>query len=266
MYELLLQPIESELARLQPSTLIFINDGLLRNVPMAALYNGRQFLVEDYGIGVSLGLNLRLKKTALSPSNTRALALGLSAATAEFTSLPYVQSEIDRLARLVDVKQIFNEEFTEKNLAAELAQNNFDLVHIATHGQFNGTIEDSFLLTYQDQISLSELEMLLSNHQANFPDNPLELLTLSACQTATGNKRATLGLAGVAIRSGVNNVLGSLWFLNDLEVVNLIADFYDSLFIQKMSPPEALRQAQIKMIDSEIAHPALWSSLTLIVN
>ena len=267
MYELLVKPIESELALVQPSTLIFIHDGLLRNVPMAALYNGEQFLVENYALGTSLGLNLKLKKTELSPANTQALALGLSAETAEFDSLPYVKEEIELLAQLVDTRQLFNEEFTEKNMSEELTQNNFPLVHIATHGQFNGTIEDSFLLTYQEKISLSALERILNAHQNNFPNKPIELLTLSACQTATGNNRATLGLAGVAIRSGVSQVIGSLWFLNDSAENELITDFYHSLLLDKMSPYEALRQAQVKMLHEPIfSHPALWSSLILIAN
>ncbi len=266
MYELLLQPLESELALVQPSTLIFIPDGLLRNIPMAALYDGQKFLVENYALGTSLGLNLSLKKTELLLSKAQALAFGLSVETLEFNSLPYVREEIKLLAQLVETRQIFNEEFTKKNMTAELNQDNFPLVHIATHGQFNGTLEDSFLLTYQEKISLSELETILDHHQNNFPNNPIELLTLSACQTATGNKRATLGLAGVAIRSGVEKVLGSLWFVNDSAENELIADFYNSLFIQKMSSYEALQQAQVKMLNEPTSHPALWSSLILIAN
>ena len=266
MYELLWQPLESELASVQTSTLIFIPDGLLRNIPIAALYDGEKFLVEKYALGTSLGLNLGLKKTELPP-NIRALAFGLSVETAEFNSLPYVREEINLLAQLVDTRQILDREFTKKSMTAELNQDNFPLVHIATHGQFNGTIEDSFFLTYQEKISLRELETILDRHQNNFPNNPIELLTLSACQTATGNKRSTLGLAGVAIRSGVEKVLGSLWFVNDSAENELIADFYNSLLIKKMSPYESLQQAQVNMLnDPTSSHPALWSSSCLIAN
>ena len=143
---------------------------------------------------------------------------------------------------------------------------NFPLVHIATHGQFNGTLEESFLETYQGQINLLDLENILSSHQINFPANPLELLTLSACETAAGNKRATLGLAGVAIRSGVSNVLASLWSIDDEQAVALMTDFYHALLKQKMSQFEALRQAQSKMISDPNSHPTIWSNLILIVN
>ena len=264
LYELLLKPIESELASNNLESLIFINDGLLRNAPMAALYDGEKFLVENYTIGVSLGLNLRPNKTEL-PAKTQALAIGLSEETAEFTSLPFVREEIASLARLIDTRQILNEEFTEENIIAELTQNNFPLVHIATHGQFNGTPEDSFLLTYQEKINLTDLENILGSHQLKFPEQTIDLLVLSACQTAAGNKRATLGLAGVAIRSGVKNALGSLWFLNDSAEINLITNFYRYLLDSQMSQFQALRQAQIKMINDS-AHPAIWSNLILIVN
>lgn len=265
LYDLLIKPIESELIVNKPETLIFINDGLLRNVPMAALYDGATFLVENYPIGNSLGLNLRLEKTESfeSLNNDRALALGLSEETDSWSQLPYVKEEIELLASYIDTKQILNEDFTKENMLGELMEDNFPLVHIATHGHFSGTLSDSFLLTYEGQLSLIDLENILENHQNNFPDNPIQLLTLSACQTATGNKRATLGLSGVAIRSGVSNVVGSLWFVNDSAEKDLIADFYSFLLKEEKSPIEALAMAQVNMIRKKLLHPALWSSLIL---
>ena len=144
----MIKPLESELVIDKPETLIFINDGLLRNVPMAALYDGKEFLVENFALGNSLGLNLKLKKTESSLLK-RALALGLSEETNEFISLPYVQKEIELMAQIVDTKAIIDKKFTQENTTSQLTQNNFPLVHIATHGQFGGTLEDSFLLTYE---------------------------------------------------------------------------------------------------------------------
>ena len=266
LYHLLLEPLESELSGHQLKTLIFINDGILRNVPMAALYDGEQFLGENYAVGVSLGLNLQIRPVESNKAQTKILAFGLSSETEAFPALPYVRQEIDLLSQVAEVKQFLNTEFIAEKIKKELVRDNFPLVHIATHGQFNGTLEESFLETYQGRINLLDLENLLSSHQINFPANPIELLTLSACETAAGDKRAVLGLAGVAIRSGVNNVIGSLWSIDDEQVVSLVTDFYRYLLSEEMSQFEALRQAQINTIGDPNSHPAIWSNLILIVN
>ena len=266
LYHLLLEPLESELSGHQLKTLIFINDGILRNVPMAALYDGEQFLGENYAVGVSLGLNLQIRPVESNKAQTKILAFGLSSETEAFPALPYVRQEIDLLSQVAEVKQFLNTEFIAEKMEKELVRDNFPLVHIATHGQFNGTLEESFLETYQGRINLLDLENLLSSHQINFPANPIELLTLSACETAAGDKRAVLGLAGVAIRSGVNNVIGSLWSIDDEQVVSLVTDFYRYLLSEEMSQFEALRQAQINTIGDPNSHPAIWSNLILIVN
>ena len=266
LYDLLIKPIESELISLKIETLIFVNDGILRNVPPAALYDGQEFLVKKYAVGVSLGLNLQIKQIQPKKNETKILAFGLSEETEAFPALPYVQKEIELLNEVAEVQQFLNSEFIANKMEKELMTQNFPLVHIATHGQFNGTLEESFLETYQGQINLLDLENILSSHQINFPANPLELLTLSACETAAGNRRATLGLAGVAIRSGVSNVLASLWSIDDEQAVVLMSDFYHALLKQKMSQFEALRQAQMKMISDPNSHPTIWSNLILIVN
>ncbi len=265
MYALLLEPIKSELSSLQPDTLIFVNDGLLRNVPMAALHDGQNFLIQDYALSFSLSLNLRVREEKTSIHNTQILAFALSEETDIFSALPYVQEEIDSINELVKVQRFFNTEFVISKVEKELVENDYGIVHFATHAKFNGTLEDSFLKTYQEQISLTDLENMLNLHQLNFPEKPLELLTLSACETAASNKSATLGMAGVAIRSGVRNAVGSLWSISDRGSVNIITEFYRGLLSQELPPNEALRQAQIKMIsDNPYFHPAVWSNLILI--
>lgn len=269
MYDLLIKPIQSELSKKRLTTLIFVNDGILKNVPMAALNDGQKFLVEDYALGVSLSLNLQIQANEANESftaRTRVLAFGLSEQIANLPALPYVKQEIQSIGQIVEVKQVLDSDFTSRRVEKELMNRTSPLVHFATHGKFGGLPENSFLSTHQERLSLLDLENILSQHQTKWVNNPIKLLVLSACSTAAGNKRATLGLTGVAIRSGVPNVIGSLWSVNDRAEVALIEQFYRSLVQEGMSPSQALRQAQIKMIGERTVHPAIWSNLISLLN
>ena len=194
------------------------------------------------------------------------MAFGLTVGVNQFPPLPYVKQELEKLGSLVDEKQFFNNEFTESNFKQQVESNKFSLVHVATHGRFGGTAENTFLQAYQSQISLKELEETLSNHNTSFPHNPIQLLVLSACDTATNNPRATIGMSGVAVRAGVSNVLGSLWSVNDRQIVLLIDGFYNYLIREGLSGWEALRQAQLDLINSPDYHPSNWSSMILLQN
>ncbi|MGH2415826.1 MAG: CHAT domain-containing protein, partial [Microcystaceae cyanobacterium] len=131
------------------------------------------------------------------------------------------------------------------------------IVHLATHGKFRGMPENSFIQAFDQPIYLKDLEAILSQSKA-----PIELLTLSACQTAAGNERSFLGLAGLAIRSGVKSTLGSLWSINDEATVALMSDFYQN-FKQGMTQVEALQKAQLKQIANPESHPTNWSNFVL---
>ncbi|MEY2834258.1 MAG: hypothetical protein RLZZ574_3518, partial [Cyanobacteriota bacterium] len=225
LYKLFFPPaLQADLATSKPKNLIFVNDGILRNVPLVSLHDGQKFLVEDYSVTNSLGFNIRAKQTNVPIE--KAIAFGLSTQTEQFPSLPYVEQEIKKLGELVQQKQFLNSQFSLKNFVQQVESNETSLVHIATHGQFGGTTENTFLQAYQSQISLKELEETLSVRNHNFPEHPIQLLVLSACETAVSNPRSTLGMSGVAARAGVSNVLGSLWSVNDQQIVTLIDGFY----------------------------------------
>jgi CHAT domain-containing protein len=254
--------IESYLKTSKLQNLIFANDGILRNVPMAALHNGDKFLVENYAVVNSLGLNIQAKQP--KPKIEKALAFGLTTGVNQFPPLPYVEQEIEQLGKIVDEQEFFNDKFTKKNFQQQIESNKSSLVHVATHGRFGGNRENTFLQAYQSQINLTELEEILSTHNLNFPDDPILLLVLSACDTAAGDPRATLGMSGVAVRSGVDNTLGSLWSVNDQQIVTLINGFYNNWIKDELSLPEALRQAQLDLIKSPDYHPSNWSSMILL--
>ena len=263
LYKLLLPPkIESDLKTLRIENLVFVNDGILRNVPMAALHDGKKFLVENYAITNSLGLNIRAKDS--NPKIEKATAFGLTIGINQFPPLPYVEQEIKQLAEMVEEEEFLNDEFTKSNFKKQIESTKSSLIHVATHGRFSGNLENSFLQAYQSQINLPELESILSEHNLNFPNNPIELMVLSACDTAAGDPRAILGMSGVAVRAGVNNVLGSLWSVNDRQIVSLINGFYNNWIRDGLSQSEALRQAQLDLIDSPDYHPSNWSSMILL--
>ena len=254
--------IQADLETIKLKNLIFVNDGLLRNVPLASLHDGQKFLVENYSVTNSLGLNIRPKQANFPVE--KAIVFGLSLETEQFPPLPYVEQEIEQLSNLIREKQFLNDEFSYDNFKQQVELNKASLVHIATHGRFGGTAENTFLQAYRSQISLKELEKTLGIHNNNFPARPIQLLVLSACETAATNPRSTLGMSGVAIRAGVSNVLGSLWSVNDRQIVTLIDGFYHYWLQDGLSQPEALRQAQLDSIESFNNHPSNWSSMILI--
>lgn len=263
LYKLLLPPkIESYLKTSGIENLVFVNDGILRNVPMAALHDGENFLVEDYAITNSLGLNIQAKDS--NPKIEKVTAFGLTIGINQFPPLPYVEQEIKQLTEIVEEEEFLNDEFTKSNFKKQIESTKSSLIHVATHGRFSGNLENSFLQAYQSQINLPELESILSDRNLNFPNNPIELMVLSACDTAAGDPKAILGMSGVAVRAGVNNVLGSLWSVNDRQIVSLMNGFYNNWIQNGLSQSEALRQAQLDLINSLDYHPSNWSSMILL--
>ena len=259
LYQLLIEIIEPDLATTNTQKLIFVNDGILRNVPMAALHNGKQFLIEKYAISNSLGFDLQFKDSTTSKVNI--LAFGLASGTSNLPALPHVNQEINKMKTTFNSRIFLNEEFNLKNLRKQTENEKYNVIHIATHGKFSGTAEQTYLQAYQQKINLKEFEQILNQREI---DSKIDLLTLTACDTAVGNNRAVLGLAGVAIRANIDNVLGTLWSISDTEIVALISNFYRYWLENDLSKSHALRSAQIDMIENPNFHPAIWSSLILI--
>ena len=254
-YNLLIKPMSIDLDRLNPSKLTFINDGILRNIPMSALHDGKQFLIEKYPIDTTLGVELKLPQT--SQTTRKALIFGLTVEVSPFDPLPNVYSETESILNLVGGSRYLDKNFTLSNLQNKVQKNNYPIIHIASHSVFSGTAGRTFLQAYDRQISLKEFEEIMRKRK-----NSIELLTLSSCETAVGDNRSTLGLAGVAVRNKVENVLASLWSLNDGDTVLPIEEFYRQLKQPNITKAKALRNAQIALIAG--SHPAIWSGLVLV--
>jgi CHAT domain-containing protein len=265
VYDWLLQPIEADLAQSQVKTLVFVLDGGLRNVPMAALYDGKQYLVEKYAIALTPGLRL-LNPKPLKQEKLKALLAGLTEQRHGFIALLNVNRELDEIKSEVPSQVLLNQSFTSSALQNKIDSVPFDIVHLATHGQFSSDPDKTFVLAWDKPISVNELKDLLHSRDT-IRAKAIELLVLSACETAEGDKRAALGLAGVAVQAGARSTLASLWTVDDESGARLISQFYRELATRTMTKAQALRQAQLSLLrDPDYRYPALWAPYVIVGN
>ncbi|MEL6263299.1 MAG: CHAT domain-containing protein [Cyanobacteria bacterium J06626_6] len=264
VYSWLITPIEETLSNHNISTLVFVLDGQFRKIPMSALYDGEHYLLENYAIALTPGMKL-LGPHFQNPKPLQALMLGLTQARNGFSALPGVRTELEQVATSVNAEVIFDQAFTKEKLASEVDRISFPVLHLATHGQFSSNMAETFLLAWDEKITISDLDNLLRTRREQ--SEPIELMVLSACQTAEGDDRAALGLAGMAIRSGARSTLATLWSVNDSSTAALIAEFYQELTNAQLSKAEALRRAQVKILKTpKYSHPYYWSAFVLIGN
>ncbi|WP_228016182.1 CHAT domain-containing protein [Leptolyngbya ectocarpi] len=264
LYDWLIRPAEAFLGDTQ--TLVFVLDGVLRNLPMAALYDGQQYLIERYSIALSPGLQL-LEPQSLNVDRLEVLTGGLSVPQQGFAALPAVDTEVSQIAATLPTTQLLNQTFTTERLKRTLGETPFTVVHLATHGQFSSRAEDTFLVTWDGRINVQDLDALLQPRRRD-PEQPLELLVLSACQTATGDRRAALGLAGIALRSGARSTLATLWQVNDESTATLMGEFYQQLTDHPgMTKATALRAAQLSLLKQpQYRQPFYWAPFVLVGN
>ncbi|MBE9124809.1 MULTISPECIES: CHAT domain-containing protein [unclassified Coleofasciculus] len=285
LYQWILAPLEEYLQAQEIDNLTFIMDAGLRSLPMAALHDGNGFIVERYSVGFMPSLSLTDTRY-VDIRDVQILAMGASTFT-ELNPLPAVPLELGAIAGpLWQGKAFLNEEFTLENIQKVRSSQPFGIVHLATHGEFKpGNPSNSFIQLWNKKLGLDQLRQLGLNNP------PTELLVLSACRTALGDREAELGFAGLAIEAGVKSALGSLWYVSDAGTLGFMTSFYEQL---KKAPikAEALRQAQLAMLkgevrleggelvagdlrvpltpelaqlgDKDFTHPYYWSALTLV--
>jgi CHAT domain-containing protein len=264
VYDWLVRPFETELAALGVDTLVFVPDGPLRTIPISALHDGERFLIERFAVATTPGLSLTDPRP-LDRTKLKVFLSGLSEGAQGFAPLPHVREELDAVAKLFPGETLLDADFRQPRVEQELGASEFGVVHIATHGEFSGDAEHSFLLTHDGRITMDDLGRLVGH--TRFRDQPIELLTLSACETAEGDERAALGLAGVAVKAGARSALGTLWSVNDVAAATLVSDFYQELREQPVSKAVALQHAQQKLLaNANTRHPFYWSAFLLISN
>ncbi|NES75926.1 CHAT domain-containing protein [Okeania sp. SIO1H4] len=246
LYNWLIAPISAELEAANIDTLLFSMDEGLRTLPVAALHDGQQFLVEKYSL--SLIPSISLMDTNYRPiQDTRVLAMGASEFI-EQNSLPAVPVELKTISQqLWQGSQFLNQDFTRNNLLTQRQNYPYPIIHLATHAEFRpGAASNSYIQLWGDeQLHLGQMRQLGWN------DPPVELLVLSACRTAVGDKNAELGFAGLAVAAGAKSALASVWYVSDEGTLGLMTEFYTQLNNAKIKA-EALRQAQLAMLRGEV--------------
>jgi len=264
LYDALIRPLEPMLTAGRISPLVVVPDGVLRLIPCGALLRGKQFLVERYAVATSPGLGL-IAPGPFPDGAPRTLSAGLTQGVQGFAALPHVASELRQVSTTLPGSTLVDGGFRKDALRQVLRRQPYQVVHIASHGVFEAQASDSFLLTYDGRIAMDELERLVG--LTRFRAQPIELLTLSACQTAAGAARAALGLAGVAFKAGARSVVGTLWFINDEAASDVVTRFYEHLTVTGTSKAEALRRGQIAVREQiRFRHPYYWSAFLVIGN
>ncbi|MHC5932821.1 CHAT domain-containing protein [Nostoc sp.] len=291
VYDWFIHPFIKDLETEKIETLVFIQDGILRSVPMGALFDGKQFLIEKYAIATAPALTLT-NPIRYNPQELKILAFGLTqAATVEtdagaksFEPLSQVKLEIKTITTsLSKSKGLLDQDFTPDRLQQELQKNTYPVIHLATHGKFGIDDRETFLVTgkkveanyqksrrteiYNEKLTITELYQLISTSRDR--NRPIELLTLTACETAVGSDRETLGLAGIAIQAGSESAMASLWKIDDTATAQLIAKFYQN-WHSGLSKAKALQATQIAWLQAHQqqleSHPGYWAPFILIGN
>ena len=264
LYKWLIEPLKPHLTASQVDTMVFVPDGALRTIPMAALHDGEEFLIKKYAVAVTPGVILT-DPQPLNRAQLKFLSVGLTEPVDGFASLPNVATEVKTIQELYGGKILLNKQFRVAALEKEMKAEQPTIVHIASHAKFEGNAEETFLLTFDGKLNMKRLKAMVGLYQ--YRETPLDLITLSACETAQGDDRAALGLAGVAIKAGARSALATLWFINDKATSDLVTDFYRQLQNPTVSKAVALQLAQKNLLQHPIhKHPGYWSPFLLINN
>jgi CHAT domain-containing protein/predicted negative regulator of RcsB-dependent stress response len=266
IYKWIIQPIEPELANRQIKNLVFVLDGSLRSLPMGALHDGKHYLVEKYNIALTPGLQL-LNPQPLERTRLRVIAAGLSEGQKGFLELPGVRTELKKIHSIVPNSQVLlNQEFTSNAIGNAIKSLSATVVHLATHGKFSSKAEETFILTHDGRLNVNDFNNLLKTRESN-QRGAIELLVLSACTTASGDSRAALGIAGVAVRSGARSTLASLWDVDDEATALIMGEFYKNLNQPQTTKAEAFKQAQLMLLKNpKFEHPYYWAPYVLVGN
>ncbi|MBD2299697.1 CHAT domain-containing protein [Nostoc sp. FACHB-190] len=269
VYDWLIRPLEADLKSNSIETLVFVLDGNLRSIPMSVLYDKEQqkYLIEKYAIAIAPTLQL-FEAKPLRNSSMKVLAAGVSEkrsiAGQEFSPLTNVKKELENIqTKIPQSESLLNNKFTRINIENKLRSSDFSVVHLATHSQFSSNPDQTFILTWDKLLKIEDLVDLLQPSSFN-GSNSIELLVLSSCETATGDRQATLGLAGITVKIGAESTLASLWSIDDFSTSEIMNYFYQELK-KGTSRAKALQQAQLALLKKE-NRPYFWSGFVLVGN
>jgi CHAT domain-containing protein/tetratricopeptide (TPR) repeat protein len=256
LYNWLIQPIEAALKEANAKTIIYAPDGQLRYIPLAALYDGNQWLVQKYRINNITALSLT--EWNQKPQTLKILAGAFTQGNYSFQvgnnsfnfgGLPSAGKEVENLASTVPgTTKLFNRDFSQKDTLAQMSD--YSILHFATHASFvTGQPEDSFILFGNgDRANFRDVE--------TWPLTNTDLVVLSACETGVGGKLGDgteiLGFGYLMQQAGARAAIASLWSVDDGGTQVLMNAFYTAVE-NGMSKAEALRQAQIALITKDLS-------------
>ncbi|MGB8698204.1 MAG: CHAT domain-containing protein [Thermosynechococcaceae cyanobacterium] len=272
LYAWIVAPLAPQLRSHGIDTLLFSMDDGLRTIPIAALHDGRQFLAEQYSSALIPSFGLTDTSRPLALKQQPLLAMGISKSTEGLAPLPAVPTEISTITRQLwtgPSQETLDEDSTLANLKQLYSQQRFGVLHLATHAEFKaGNLNESYIQFWNNRLTLPQIRRLSDDLQwKTLP--PLQLLVLSACQTALGSQEAELGFAGTALNAGVPSAIASLWSVSDQGTLGLMTGFYQHLQ-NAPTKADALRQSQLQMLQSTdfrgLTHPYFWSGYTVVGN
>ncbi|WP_414586697.1 CHAT domain-containing protein [Scytonema sp. PCC 10023] len=273
VYNWLLRQAELDLAKSGINTLVFVLDFSLQNIPLAVLDDGKQYLVQKYALALSPGLQL-IESQPLTQIQLNVLTAGVSerhtVAGRTFDSLNQVPLELEKIqAEVTRSKKLLNSALSSDNLKKVVKSVPFSVIHLATHGNFSSNPDETFVLLWDRLLEAKNFDQLLAIGD-RINTRAIELLTLSACETATGDKRATLGLAGITVRAGARSTLATLWQVKDESTAAFAIQFYKVLKDNKLTKAQALRQAQLYLMEkhpnTNYKLPYYWAPFVLVGN
>ena len=267
LYDLLIRPFAVDLERSDISTLVFVPDGPLRHVLPATLLDGDRLLIERYAVALNPGLDFIDDAPAQTIGSQWLLAAVSKACPPRWDALDGTAQEVNAISALrpsASTVVMVNDNFDRTDLFRDVATRTLSVLHFATHAEFAPEASDSkVLLGSCDELNLDDLERLIK--QARYRDRPVEMLVLSACQSALGDDRAALGLAGLAVKSGARSAIGSMWKVDDEAAVRLMTLFHGELARGDVGKAEALRQAQLALAaEPGMAAPMNWAAFQIV--
>src|ERR671932_68045 len=276
LYQWLFKPIEISLEKsLNVETLVFVLDRPLQKIPMAVLYDGKQYLIQkNYDIVLAPSLQLIKAKERQSSRFTdiKLFAGGVDEKqplieNIEFEAIKNLKEEFNGIDKIMPIrKMLLNADFTLDKIRQVITLKNYSIIHIKTHGQFSSQPEKTFLVAYRSLLRSKDLDNLVKTGSEG-KGHTIELLVLSACQTAKGDDRATLGLAGLAVRSGARSTLSTLWKADDEATTKLMVRFYNQLRKPGMKMARALHTAQKSLIEEDgYKNAHIWANYVLVGN
>jgi CHAT domain-containing protein/tetratricopeptide (TPR) repeat protein len=271
LYNLLVKPIENDLAQAGYRTIIYAPDGQLRYLPLAALFDGKQWLAQRYSVNNITAASLtNFNKQPHDKPRILAGAFTAGSYSVEvgtrqfaFSGLPFAGREVENLAvRFPGTTKLLDRDFSRDATVSRM--NDYNIVHLATHAEFlNGQPEDSFII-------FGDGSRATLRDVGNWKLPNVDLVVLSACKTGVGsvlgNGVEILGFGYQMQQAGAQASVASLWYVDDESTQLLMDAFYAALQTGSTTKAEALRTAQISLIAGKYSHPYYWAPFILIGN